>query len=43
MIRRGATARGEAAAAGVSVLAYDCRVTPDSLELDAPVPVQLSP
>ena len=33
----------EAAAAGVSVLAYDCRVTPDSLELDAPVPVQLSP
>ena len=33
----------EAAAAGVSVLAYDCRVTPDSLELNAPVPVQLSP
>lgn len=33
----------EAAAAGVSVLAYDCRVTPDSLELDAPVPALLSP
>ena len=31
----------EAAAAGVAVLAYDCRVTPESLELDAPVPVVL--
>lgn len=31
----------EAAENGVGVYAYDCRVTPDSLELDAPVPVAL--
>lgn len=31
----------EAAAAGVRVLAYDCRVTPDSLTLDDPVEVRL--
>ena len=30
-----------AAAAGVEVLARDCLVTPDSLVLDAPVPVEL--
>jgi len=32
----------DAARAGVRVLAYDCRVTRDSLRLDAPVPVELS-
>ena len=31
----------DAAAAGVGVFARDCRVTPDTLELDAPVPVRL--
>lgn len=31
----------EAAENGVGIYAYDCRVTPDSLELDAPVPVIL--
>ncbi|MBP3486126.1 MAG: DNA/RNA nuclease SfsA, partial [Oscillospiraceae bacterium] len=31
----------EAAAAGVRVLACDCRVTPDSLTLRSPVPVIL--
>ena len=31
-----------AAAAGVRVLAYDCLVTPDTLSLDAPVPVFLN-
>lgn len=31
----------EAAAAGVRVLAFDCAVTPDSLEIRAPVPVEL--
>ena len=31
----------EAAAAGVQVLAWDCRVTPDSLTMNAPVPVML--
>ena len=30
-----------AAEAGVDVLAYDCRVTPDQLWLDAPVPIDL--
>ena len=30
-----------AAAAGVSVYAYDCLATPESLEIDAPVPVKL--
>lgn len=30
-----------AKAAGVKVLAYDCMVTPESIELDAPVPVVL--
>ena len=29
------------AEAGVDVLAYDCRVTPDQLWLDAPVPIDL--
>lgn len=31
----------DAARAGVEVWAYDCAVTPDSLTLDAPVPVRL--
>lgn len=31
----------EAAAAGVQILAMDCRVTPDTITLDAPVPVKL--
>ncbi|MBM6851449.1 DNA/RNA nuclease SfsA [Oscillibacter valericigenes] len=31
----------EAAVSGVQILAYDCRVTPDSLEIRAPVPVML--
>ena len=31
----------QAAAEGVQVLAYDCAVTPDSLAMDAPVPVVL--
>ena len=31
----------EAAAAGVEVLAYECRVTPDTLEIARPVPVVL--
>ncbi len=31
----------DAAAAGVGVAAYACRVTPDSLEIDRPVPVIL--
>ena len=31
----------EAAAAGVQILAYDCAVTPESLELRAPVRVEL--
>ena len=31
----------QAAAAGVNVAAYTCRVTPDSLEIDRPVPVIL--
>ncbi|MBD5160860.1 MAG: DNA/RNA nuclease SfsA [Oscillibacter sp.] len=35
------TALREAAENGVGIYAYDCRVTPDSLELDAPVPVEL--
>lgn len=33
----------ETAAAGVQVLAMDCQVAPDRLELDAPVPVSLFP
>jgi sugar fermentation stimulation protein A len=32
----------QAAQAGVGVLAVDCQVTPDSLTMDAPVPVELS-
>lgn len=32
----------EAAAAGVRLLAYDCRVTPDSMMLDCPVSIELS-
>ena len=35
------TALREASAAGVQVLALDCRVTPDSLTLGRPVPVRL--
>lgn len=35
------TALKAAAAAGVHVLAYDCIVKPDSLEIDRPVPVSL--
>ena len=31
----------QAAEAGVHVAAYGCRVTPDTLELDRPVPVIL--
>ena len=31
----------EAAAAGVKVLAMDCRVTPDSLQIDGSIPVLL--
>ncbi|PYG90203.1 sugar fermentation stimulation protein [Ruminiclostridium sufflavum DSM 19573] len=31
----------EAATAGVKVLAYDCKVTPDSMQLDSEVPVKL--
>lgn len=31
----------EAAAAGVQICAYDCVVTPDTLEIDAPIPVKL--
>ena len=29
--------------AGVTLLAYDCRVTPSSLTVNAPVPVDLTP
>ena len=36
----GATLR-RAAAAGVRIAAYDCRVTPDSLTVGSPVPVRL--
>ncbi len=36
-----ATALREAAAAGVKVLAMDCRVTPDSLQIDGRIPVLL--
>lgn len=36
-------ALAEAQAAGVRLLAMDCRVTPDSMELDAPVPIDLTP
>lgn len=36
-----AQALRDAAEAGVRVLAVDCRVTPDSLVMDQPVPVQL--
>lgn len=32
----------QAAQSGVHVLAYDCRVTPSTMVLDAPVPVNLS-
>lgn len=31
----------KAAEAGVEILAYDCKVTPDSLSLNCPVPVEL--
>lgn len=33
----------QAASAGVEVRAMDCRVTPQAIELDAPVPVDLQP
>ncbi len=36
-----AAALRAAAGAGVHILAYDCRVAPDSMELDAPVAVRL--
>ena len=36
-----ADALAHAAAAGVRVLAYDCLAAPDSLSLDAPVPVEV--
>ena len=36
-------ALAEAQAAGVQLLAMDCRVTPDSMVLDAPVPIDLTP
>lgn len=32
----------EAAKAGVQVLAYDCRITPDSIILNQPIPVDLT-
>lgn len=32
----------QAQSAGVTILAYDCCVTPDSMALDAPVPIDLS-
>ena len=38
---RNVAALRAAAEAGVDVLAYDCRVTPDQLWLDAPVPIDL--
>ena len=36
-------ALAEAQAAGVQLLAMDCRVTPGSMVLDAPVPIDLTP
>ncbi len=36
------TALQEAAAAGVKVIAVDCQVTPESLKIDVPVPVDLT-
>lgn len=33
----------EARKAGVNLIAYDCLVTKDSMQIDAPVPVKLSP
>ena len=36
-----ADALAKAAEAGVEILAYDCRVTPDSMEINAPVEVRL--
>lgn len=35
------TALREAAASGVQILAYDCKVTPDSITLNKPIPLQL--
>ncbi len=32
----------EASAAGVGILVYDCRVTPDSIEIEKPVAIRLS-
>lgn len=37
-----AQALREAAASGVEILAYDCKVTPDTMEINQPVPVYLS-
>ena len=37
-----AAALGAAREAGVHILAYDCRVTPDSMTIRAPVPVHLA-
>lgn len=37
-----ADALRQAAAAGVEILAYDCRVTPDSMCVNSPVPVRLN-
>ena len=31
----------QAQAAGVQIIAYSCKVTPDTLEIDKPVPVIL--
>ena len=36
-----AQALAHAAASGVKILAYDCRVTPNSLEMDQAIPVKL--
>ena len=36
------TALQEAQKAGVTLLAYDCIVTPDSLVIDQPVPIDLT-
>lgn len=33
----------QAAEAGVKILAYDCKVTPETMELDAPIPLCLTP
>lgn len=40
--REFAEALCRAAEAGVEILAYDCRVTPDSMQINQPVPVKLT-